>query len=108
MRKFHGSNGPCGASAGCRLRLRGTRLRRSEWRFRAGPALPNRESDKPAAVSSRARCQNFRRVGHAALAEADLAIGSDDIDGALHDQPIGVIERRNLLAFIHQQWKLEV
>ena len=41
--------------------------------------------------------------GHAAAGEADDSIGADPVNRALHDQAVGVVERRHLLALVHQE-----
>src|SRR5258706_16322216 len=47
---------------------------------------------------------------HAPACEADRAIGADEIDRALDDQAVSVIELRNAPAFVDDQrkWKLEL
>src|ERR1039458_3811563 len=52
--------------------------------------------------------QHFVRRRHAALREANLAVGPNQINRPLHDQPVSVIERSHLLAFIHQQRERKV
>ena len=43
-----------------------------------------------------------------AAGEADDSIGADQVDGALHDQAVGVVELRDVLAAIDQEGKREV
>src|SRR5580704_1456576 len=101
MRKFPGSSDLYDEAAECRRRLQGTPLPPFPRRLHAATTILNREWDRRAAAASRACRQHFRRVGHAALSEANLADRSDHVVRALYVDPVGMIQLRHLLALVH-------
>src|ERR1019366_1031710 len=52
--------------------------------------------------------QYFLWIGLAALGIADHAVRPDQVDGALHEETARMIERRDSLPRIYQQWKRKV